>query len=332
MKKYLIYLSLLFSISLTVQANTGISVNQEMFIEQMVAEHGFANADLVKLFDQVSVSKSILAAISKPAEKKLKWFEYKDIFLREKRINKGVEFWRDNSHALLRAEIKFGVPAEIIVAIIGVETFYGRIKGSYRVVDALNTLAFHYPKRADFFRSEFKHFLLLSREQGFEPLSLTGSYAGAMGLPQFISSSYRNYAIDFDGDDIINIWDNPVDAIGSVANYFVAHRWRQGEEVIDRVDVEGDAFRNVLTPGLKPDLDSSSLATLGIKSDNTYAADEKLKLLQFVQESGPEYWLARHNFYVITRYNHSQLYAMAVYQLAQEIKQRKNNLAQQLEQ
>ncbi len=332
MKKTLFYLLLFLSISSTGSANNSISVNQDMFIEQMVAEHGFTNTDLEKLFDQATVSKSILAAISKPAEKKLKWFEYKDIFLQEKRINKGVEFWRDNSHALLRAEIKFGVPAEIIVAIIGVETFYGRIKGSYRVVDALNTLAFHYPKRADFFRSEFKHFLLLSREQGFEPLSLTGSYAGAMGLPQFISSSYRNYAIDFDGDDIINIWDNPVDAIGSVANYFVAHRWRQGEEVIHRVDVEGDTFRDALTPGLKPDLDSSELETLGIKSDNAYATDEKLKLLQFVQESGPEYWLARHNFYVITRYNHSQLYAMAVYQLAQEIKQRKNNLAQQLEQ
>ncbi len=331
MKNITLLLLLALFLPVVVQANEGISVSQDMFIKKMVNEHNFDNSGLKKLFDQASVSQTILDAISRPAEKKLQWFEYKDIFLRENRIQKGVEFWQDNYHTLLRAEIKFGVPAEIIVAIIGVETFYGRITGKYRVVDALNTLAFHYPKRADFFRSEFEHFLLLSREQGFDPLSLTGSYAGAMGLPQFISSSYRNYAIDFDGDDVINIWDNPVDAIGSVANYFVAHRWQNGEPVIDKVEVEGDAYKQALTAGLEPDLESSRLEELGIRPRSDYGEQEKLKLLVFDQEDGPELWLARHNFYVITRYNHSQLYAMAVYQLAQEIKQRINRLAQNLE-
>ena len=219
------------------------------------------------------------------------------------------------------------MPPEIIVAIIGVETFYGRITGKYRVVDALNTLAFHYPKRANFFRSEFEHFLLLTREQGFDPLSLTGSYAGAMGMPQFISSSYRNFAIDFDGDKVINIWDNPVDAIGSVANYFVAHKWKAGEPVIDKAIVEGKVFKTALTPGLEPDIDAATLPVLGIQSTASYGKQEKLKLLNFEQESGPEYWLARHNFYVITRYNHSELYAMAVYQLARAIKHRVERVA-----
>ncbi len=326
MKNLVLIISLTLFSSL-VSAAEAVSITKEAFIRDMAKKYDFNVDTLNGLFAQATVSKSILEAISRPAEKKLPWYKYREIFLQEKRIKQGLEFWQKHTATLQRAENKFGVPAEIIVAIIGVETFYGRITGSYRVIDALNTLAFHYPKRADFFRGEFEQFLLLTREQGFDPLSLTGSYAGAMGMPQFISSSYRHYAVDFDNDNVINIWDNPVDAIGSVANYFVEHDWQQGQPVINRVNVTGNNYKKALTRGLKPDLSSSSLKSLGIRSTAKYASNEKLKLLEYELENGSEFWLARKNFYVITRYNHSELYAMAVYQLANEIKELKSRLA-----
>ncbi len=308
----------------TVQAKNEITVSQDEFIAQMAKRHDFDLDSLTKVLKQTIVSQTILNAISRPAEKKLTWHKYRKIFIQEKRIRQGVAFMQNNQTKLTEAEKKFGVPAEIITAIIGVETFYGRIAGSYRVVDALNTLAFHYPKRADFFRSEFEHFLLLAREQGFDPLSLKGSYAGAMGMPQFISSSYRHYAIDFDGDETIDIWNNPSDAIGSVANYFVEHGWQKGKPVTAKVEVEGNNFKQALDGGLEPDINKTDLERLGIKSTSTYEKNEKLKLFEFELENENEYWLAHKNFYVITRYNHSSLYAMAVYRLAMEIKDRIN--------
>ncbi len=308
----------------TVQAKNEITVSQDEFIAQMAKRHDFDLDSLTKVLKQTIVSQTILNAISRPAEKKLTWHKYRKIFIQEKRIRQGVAFMQNNQTKLTEAEKKFGVPAEIITAIIGVETFYGRIAGSYRVVDALNTLAFHYPKRADFFRSEFEQFLLLAREQGFDPLSLKGSYAGAMGLPQFISSSYRHYAIDFDGDETIDIWNNPSDAIGSVANYFVEHGWQKGKPVTVKVEVEGNNFKQALDGGLEPDINKTDLDRLGIKSTSTYEKNEKLKLFEFELENENEYWLAHKNFYVITRYNHSSLYAMAVYRLAMEIKDRIN--------
>jgi len=316
-----VFLCLTFNFA---QANLIISASQDEFITQMAKKHGFDGASLTKLFEQAIVSQSILDAISKPAEKKLTWYKYREIFIQEKRINQGFIFWQNNESKLSEAEKIFGVPVEIITAIIGVETFYGRMAGSYRVVDALNTLAFHYPERAAFFRVEFEQFLLLTREQGFDPLSLKGSYAGAMGMPQFISSSYRHYAIDFDGDDIIDIWNNPNDAIGSVANYFVEHGWQKGKPVIAKINIDGNNYKQALGGGLEPDIYESDLERLGVKSHSTFEKNEKLKLLEFELENKKEYWLAHHNFYVITRYNHSSLYAMAVYQLALEIKERIN--------
>lgn len=300
----------------------GISVTKDEFIAQMVERHDFNKSELTTVLKQARRSQTILDAISRPAEKKLIWHEYRQIFLKDKRINQGVDFMQKNKMKLDEAEQKYGVPPEIITAIIGVETFYGRITGSYRVVDALNTLAFYYPKRADFFRSEFEHFLLLTREQGFDPNSLTGSYAGAMGMPQFISSSYRHYAIDFDDDDVIDIWNNSNDAIGSVANYFAEHGWSKNKPVIKQVRVEGDNYKKVLKKGLALDIKASDLPKYGIKTDSTFEENEKLKLFEYKLDKGSEYYLAHKNFYVITRYNHSQLYAMAVYQLAQEIKHR----------
>jgi membrane-bound lytic murein transglycosylase B len=301
-----------------------VSVSQDEFIALMVKKHKFNEKDLNKVLNQTIVSQTILDAISRPAEKKLTWHQYRQIFIKDKRINQGVDFMQENKSKLDEAEKIYGVPAEIITAIIGVETFYGRIAGSYRVVDALNTLAFHYPKRADFFRSEFEHFLLLAREQGFNPNSLKGSYAGAMGMPQFISSSYRNFAIDFDGDDVIDIWNNPNDAIGSVANYFSEHGWIKGEPVTVKVTVIGDAYKQALKKGLNLDIHEFELKGFGIKTNASFEKNEMLKLFEYELDKGSEYWLAHKNFYVITRYNHSHLYAMAVYQLAMEIKQRLN--------
>ncbi|GJM04657.1 MAG: soluble lytic transglycosylase B [marine bacterium B5-7] len=307
------------------QANTDAATLQDDFIKKMASQYDFDSTSLKKLFDQVIVSETILKAISKPAEKRLPWHKYRNIFLKQKRIDEGVEFLNKNQEKLHAAEERFGVPAEIITAIIGVETFYGRIAGSYRVVDALNTLGFYYPKRAAFFRSEFEQFLLLAREQGFDPLSLKGSYAGAMGMPQFISSSYRHYAIDFDGDDTIDIWNNSDDAIGSVANYFAEHGWQKNKAIVAKVKVKGERYKAVLGNGLEPDIGVAELEEFGIISNSSFEKNEKLKLFEYEQEDTNEYWLAHKNFYVITRYNHSHLYAMAVYQLATEISKRLNN-------
>ena len=303
--------------------------SRDKFISYMEREHGFNSKELILLFDKTIVSKSILKAIQRPAEKKLLWHQYKKIFLKEKRINQGVEFWLKNEVKLKEAERMYGVPPEIITAILGVETNYGKNSGSYRVIDSLNTLAFHYPKRASFFLSELEQFLLLVREQNFIAEELKGSYAGAMGMPQFISSSYRNYAIDFDGDNIADIWGNPDDVIGSIANYFFQHGWVNKGNVITEVAIEGEEHKNILDEKLQLNIYGSDLKKYGIIVNSDFDDIEKLKLFEFKLKDGSEYWLAQNNFYVITRYNHSKLYAMAVYQLALKIKERKeakNNL------
>ncbi len=294
--------------------------SRDKFISYMESEHGFDSKELSLLFSKTIVSNSILEAIQRPAEKKLLWHQYRKIFLKEKRIKQGAEFWLKNELKLREAEKKFGVPPEIITAIIGVETNYGRNSGSYRVIDSLNTLAFHYPKRAPFFLSELEQFLLLVREQNFIPETLKGSYAGAMGIPQFISSSYRNYAIDFDGDNVVDIWSNPDDVIGSVANYFFQHGWVNEGNVITEVSIKGEEYKNILDEKLQLNIYGSDLKDYGIIVNSNFDDAEKLKLFEFKLEDRSEYWLAQNNFYVITRYNHSKLYAMAVYQLALKIK------------
>lgn len=290
----------------------------KQFIDEMVAEHQFSRDQMQAWLDQAKKKQSILDAISRPAEKRLTWARYRNIFLKNSRIKNGVKFWKENKDTLERAEKEFGVPAEIIVAIIGVETLYGKNKGSFRVVDALSTLGFDYPPRAKFFRKELKQFFLLAREQKQDPLTLTGSYAGAMGYGQFIPSSYRAYAIDYTGDEFADIWNNPTDAIGSVANYFKRHGWKKGEPVTLRARISNDHDREVLNDSLKPKHTIDSLRTKGYTPISEL--DEQVANIMRLQGSkGAEFWLGLHNFYVITRYNHSRLYAMAVWQLSQEI-------------
>ena len=222
------------------------------FIAEMTRDHGFASEQLTALFDQVERKQAILDAISRPAEKVKPWKDYRPIFITEARISKGVDFWNKHAEALARAEQEYGVPAEVIVSIIGVETFYGGNTGSWRVLDALSTLCFDYPPRAEFFCQQLREFLILAREQQIDPLTVKGSYAGAMGLPQFMPGSFRAYAVDFDGDGHIDIWTNPVDAIGSVASYFKRHGWVSGESVVSRAQVKGEQADSGLTQGLDP--------------------------------------------------------------------------------
>ena len=296
------------------------------FITRMNSNHQFDKDELSNLFQSVEIKDSILKAISSPAEG-ISWFKYRKIFLTDKRINGGVKFWQDNEQALTAVQEQYGVPAEIIVAIIGVETSYGGNTGSYRVIDALSTLGFAYPKRSKFFTSELESFLLLCRDEKMDPLQPVGSYAGAMGMPQFMPSSYRAYAADYDGDGRHDIWDNNGDVIASVANYFVKHRWQPGQPIAYPVTVTGEAFKSALTKGLKPDITIEKLKSLNVEPEESLEPTEKVKLLSFKQEKGDEYWIGLKNFYVITRYNHSPLYAMAVYQLSQEILDKKMQIA-----
>jgi len=288
------------------------------FIEQMVRHHGFEASYLTDALSDAEIKRNILKAIQRPAEAK-PWHQYRKIFLTERRIGEGVDFWRRHQAILDKVHEEYGVPPEIIVAILGVETLYGSRTGSFRVLDALSTLAFAYPKRAPFFRKELEQFFLLSREEALDPRHPRGSYAGAMGWPQFMPSSYRHYAADFDGDGKRDIWSNPGDVIASVANYFSRHGWQRGKPVATRLQDSATAFADGT---LKPSHTLHEWKRKGLTLAEKQ--DESLKASVFALEGkdAREAWLGYENFYVITRYNHSPLYAMAVYQLSREIKRR----------
>ncbi len=318
------FISLLNVMSIAIADTINPQPAIQQFKAEMHQQHSFDMQYLDNLFAKIKLRDSIIKAISKPAEGK-PWHQYRNIFLTESRINGGVEFWNKHEKTIGEVAEKYGVPAEIMIAILGVETRYGGNTGSYRVMDAISTLAFLYPKRSPFFRSELEHFLLLAREEGVDPLSLTGSYAGAMGLPQFMPSSYRNYAVDFDDDNQRDIWNNPADTLGSIANYFVKHGWQDDKAVVFKVAIDSKTARPFLNNDLKPLVPAEQLRKAGIQLDSTINQDEALKLLEYELENGKEFWVGLKNFYVITRYNHSPLYAMAVYQLSQEIHNRKFN-------
>ncbi|WP_163835458.1 lytic murein transglycosylase B [Spartinivicinus ruber] len=300
----------------------------EHFVAEMEAKHQFDRKALAALFTKVERKQSILDAMSRPAEKTKTWGEYREIFLTNKRIKSGVDFWQQNLQALTRAEKEYGIPAEIIVAIIGVETFYGRQSGRFRVMDALSTLGFEHPKRGPFFRNELISFLLMSREQNIDPLALKGSYAGAMGYPQFIPSSFRRFAIDFNNDNKVDIWNNSTDAIGSVANYFKSHGWQTGKPVLATAKVSGKDYRQALQQKLEPQKTISQIKSLGWEFSAPVVNNTKARAIELTGKQGVEHWVTLPNFYVITRYNHSTLYAMAVYQLGQAIKTKRLALNQ----
>jgi membrane-bound lytic murein transglycosylase B len=291
------------------------------FVSDMVSRHGFESDQLERVLGGVRVRQEILDAIKRPAES-LDWYQYRPIFLTESRITKGEQFWRTHAKTLDAASREYGVSPEIIVAIIGVETLYGTRKGRHLVLDSLATLAFRYPKRSKFFKRELEEFLVLSRQESFDTPKIKGSYAGAMGIPQFISSSYRRYAVDFDGDGVRDLLTNESDAIGSVANYLKVHGWRRGEAVALPASVSGDKYKALVKKGMKPNTPVSDMDNFDVIV--LYASDNEAPgaLIEFTNENDTEHWVGLRNFYAITRYNHSSLYAMAVFQLAQEIRKR----------
>lgn len=298
----------------------------ERFIDEMVAKHDFQRTELVALFEKVQPRARIIEIMTTPAEGK-PWNKYRPIFVNEARIRGGVDFWRDNSAALARAERQYGVPAEIIIAIIGVETRYGSNMGGFNVIDALATLAFDYPPRADYFRGELEQFLLLSREEHFDPLLPKGSYAGAMGEAQFMPSSYRNYSVDFDGDGRRDLWHSTSDAIGSVAHYLSSYGWQHAQPIATPAQVSGNGYLSVLDQKpVKPTRSIAEFRAHGVQPQSPLGNDQLATLLRFDTDTGDEFWLGLDNFYVITRYNHSPRYAMAVYQLSQEILARHQHL------
>ena len=289
----------------------------QALVDDLVSKEGFDRESLERLLAGAAFQQSIIDAITRPAEK-MPWHRYRPIFMTEQRIAGGVEFWRTHADLLARAEREHGVPASVITAIIGVETRYGAVTGRYRAVDALTTLTVAGLSRSAFFGRELRELVLLGREERLDLDALSGAYAGALGLPQFIPSSYRAYAIDFDADGRRDLLASPADAIGSVANYLARHGWQRGEPISAAATVT-PAGASLAQGDLKPTLTLAELGQRGVGVPSGAAPTLKAKLIRLETEQGDEYHLGFQNFYAITRYNHSALYAMAVTQLAAAI-------------
>jgi len=320
MKRIFVLLAVsLLSTSCQAQEHPGA----EAFAARAADEYGLDAAEVMDLLAGARFKQSIVDAMTRPAEAK-PWHEYRPIFLTDKRIEGGVRFWREHRDLIDEAARRYEVDPEYIVAIIGVETFYGRITGSYRVLDALTTLAFYYPDtgndRSDFFSRELMQFIALGSEEGLPLRDVEGSYAGAMGLGQFMPSSYREYAVDLDGDDRRDLWGSLADVIGSVANYLHRHGWAYGEPVTSRAVVaDGADMDRVSRRNLKPAATIAELGAAGFTPADEQPEDLPAAVTRLREEDGDSYWLVYGNFYVITRYNRSPLYAMAVHDLAQAI-------------
>ena len=294
----------------------------QAMITQLEADKVYAPGELTALFDGVARQPAILTQIARPAENSKEWKDYRPIFMTDARINDGLAFWDKYREVLARAEQTYGVPAPMILAILGVETKYGGNKGNYRVVEALATLGFDYPPRAPFFRKELREFLVLSKQNGQDPFEVRGSYAGAMGYPQFMPSSWRNLAVDFDGDGKIDLINNPVDAIGSIANYFKGNGWKPGEPVVVRSRLTGQLYDAATSTELKTVSTLQALAAAGLSPRDPLAGVTPATPASGIRlqgMNGGEFWIGFNNFYVITRYNRSILYAMAAVQLAQAL-------------
>jgi membrane-bound lytic murein transglycosylase B len=300
------------------EAQRPLAPEVEAFIGEMVRKHQFDPGVLRGLFGRVQPQPSIVRAISAPSTAR-PWHEFRSRNVDPARIRGGVAYWREHQATLASASREYGVPEEIIVATIGIETLYGRNTGKFRVLDALTTLAFSYPPRAELFRSELEAYLLLIREAAFDPVKTRGSYAGAIGIPQFLPSSYRRYAVDFDGDGKRDLA-SAADAIGSVGNYYRAHGWQSSGTVIVPVEDGGSEADALVELGIRPQLKVSELRQRGVRPAVAVEESALAALITAETEAGPKYWLALNNFYVITRYNRSINYALAVHELALELR------------
>lgn len=295
----------------------------EDFAKRAAGKYELPMAEVLEMLQQAQFRQSIVDAMSRPAEAK-PWHQYRPIFLTEQRIRGGVDFWRENEARIAAAAERYQVDPQVIVAIIGVETFYGRITGSYRVLDALATLSFYYPAtgndRSAFFSDELMQFLVLGQEEGIPVTEVTGSYAGAMGLGQFMPSSYREYAVDLDGDGRRDLWSSLDDIIGSVANYLHRHGWKFGDPVVAKARMQDGADETLIAGrNFKPETSVGALAAKGYTTDADVDPSRPAAVLSLEEKDGDSLWLTFDNFYVITRYNRSPLYAMAVYELSEAI-------------
>jgi len=321
-----VLLAFALSSSITVTATAAAQYAERedvrQFIAEMVHRHGFVRKELRTLFSQARFQPAIIKAITPPTEPRAKsWQAYRALFLTPQRIEAGVEFREQQREALSRAVELYGVPEEIIVAIIGVESVYGRNTGNYRVIDALTTLAFDYPPRAEFFRTELENYLLYARDAGIDTLGLKGSYAGAIGIPQFMPGSYRRYAVDLDGDGKQDLSGSFADAIGSVANFLQAHGWERGQPVAFAAQVHGENYRTLVDADIKPTYRYGDLADFGVSAEGETKADTPCALIELpTPGEASQYLVGLTNFYVLTRYNRSSLYAAAVLELAQTVK------------
>jgi membrane-bound lytic murein transglycosylase B len=298
----------------------------ESFIRYMAETHGFDTRELHRLFSRLKPNEGVQRAISTPSTAK-PWHEFRSLFVDQSRIENGARFWDTHAEVLARARAEFGVPEAIIVSIVGIETRYGRFTGSFRVIDALHTLAFEGQNRPEFFRQELENFLLLAREQRWDPMAISGSYAGAMGLPQFMPSSYRRYAVDYSGDGAVDLWGNLPDVIGSVASYLRQFGWKDGDPVVAPVRVDNAEAQALLELGIKPSLTVEQWRMRGVEPMGETAPALAAALFRFDLLGGSEYWLGFDNFYAILQYNRSRNYAMAVHDLAREIVRERERLA-----
>ena len=315
----LLALAALTSFGAASAAVPALRADVEAFVQEMAAKHGHDAGELRALLSLAQTREAILRAMKRPGTA-VRWHEYRERIVERVRIENGVRFWRANKAVLERAQQTFGVPAELIVATIGVETLYGRHTGNLRVIDALSTLAFDYPPRAAFFRGELEEYLLLVREAGLDALATRGSYAGAIGIPQFLPSSYRKYAVDFDGDGRRDLAGSTADAIGSVANYYRTYGWEPGAPVVIEARSGEADLAPLLAGGIKPHTPVGVLRARGLLIEEP-VDDTAAATVFFVEEAeGPKLLLGLNNFYVITRYNRSTNYALAVHELARELR------------
>lgn len=296
-----------------------LSAETEAFIEEMVVRHQFDRDVLRATFSQVRVQQQVLGAMHSQSRPR-PWFEYRPAFVNRPRIAGGARFWQDHAPALERAREQFGVPPELVVATIAAETLFGKMMGTHPVLDSLATLAFDFPKRAEFFRGELEQFLLLARELSIDPAQPRGSFAGAMGIPQFMPTSYRKYAVDFDGDGRIDLFRSASDAIGSVANYYRVFGWVTGGPVAVRVSAPVELAEAQAKLGIRPHTTVGALREQGFVPATEVDATLPAMVFPLVMKEGTEYWLGFDNFFVITRYNRAIHYAMSVFELAREIR------------
>jgi len=317
----------LLGLAINAPAQAALSKTQQTELDQLLIKYEVSNDFASKALKEAKLQQKIINLMNKPSEGK-PWHQYRPIFLGDKRINGGIKFMTKYKKELAKTETTYGVPAEMIAAIIGVETYYGGNKGHDYVLDALYTLGFHYPKRETFFKKEFVEYLKLCQEQNWPLKKVKGSYAGAMGYGQFMPSSYRHYGVDFSGDGKVDMLNDPIDAIGSVANYLAKHGWQANQAIAvkatvktDKKDKKPSEALALANTNLKSPYDWAQLKTAGVTITTAEpSVDHKLNFLPLEQTDSTDYWLTYENFYVITTYNRSTKYAMAVFQLSQAIK------------